>query len=796
MKIKKYTVKNIKLNKTGKILLPCFSVILFLYFFLIPTDLFNDPFCTVITDETGELLGAHIAKDGQYRFPPAKNLPQKYKICVTNFEDKRFYYHLGFDFISFFRAVKQNLTSGKIVSGASTITMQVVRLSRKGKKRTIFEKIIELVIATRIEFSYSKQEILLLYASNAPFGGNIVGIEAASWRYFGKKIQNLTWAENATLAVLPNAPSLIHIGKNRKKLTKKRNRLLKKLYDKNYFDKNTYELAVDEPIPEKLKAFPNLAKHLLFRVQKKKKNNGIIRTSIIPEIQKRLLDIIEKHHNKLSENGIENLACIVAEVKTGKIIGYIGNTSGKGNNGYDVDIITSERSTGSVLKPMLYAAMLTEGEILPNSLVYDIPTRFGGYTPKNYSRSYSGAVPANMALARSLNIPAVRMLRKYGIEKMHRKFQQIGLTTLNKPASHYGLSLILGGCEGSLQDICGIYASMARTLNNYSVYGNSYSKKDFFPLKIYPDNNKKEKRDYDKNSYFDASAIYLTFKAMLEVERPGAENFWRNFSGSEKIAWKTGTSFGFRDAWAIGITPDYVVGVWAGNADGEGRPGLVGVRAAAPVLFDIFSILPNGKTWFKKPITDMKEVIICNKSGYIASDICPETDKVFVPKNGSRLGICPYHKIIHLDKTEKYRVSSDCESVENIKNIAWFTLPPSVEFYYKNKHSAYKYLPPFRPSCKEFSQEKTGNMELIYPYQNSKIYIPIEIDGKSGKTVFELAHRKKNITVFWYIDSKLTATTKDIHQVEIRPEKGEHLLTVLDETGEKIELKFSIISKK
>jgi len=789
-----------RLSRKKGISLGIVIILIIIYWLILPSELFNDPYCTVIKDYNGELLGAHIAGDEQYRFPETDNVPEKFKEAIITFEDKRFRYHWGVDVFSLGRAIKQNITSGKIVSGASTIPMQVIRLSRKGKKRTVLEKIVEIILATRLEFSYSKTEILQLYASHAPFGGNVVGIDAASWRYFGTGADKLSWAQAATLAVLPNSPALIHPGRNRKELLNKRNRLLKKLNEKEIIDDETYELSIEEDVPIITKAFPDLAHHLLMRVKNEKSN--IINTTLHSDIQFHVNKISKKHHQRLSGNHINNLAILVLEVETGNVISYVGNINDLSDkaNSNSVDLILSERSTGSILKPFLYAAMLTDGEILQNTLVYDIPTRIGGYTPKNYSRGYSGAVPAHEALERSLNIPAVRMLRSYGLEKFYHKLENIGMTTLHNHPDHYGLSLILGGCEGTLWEICGIYASMAKTLNNYENYGYQYDKGDFHPpVFCNIDQSKKNKLSdwlhFENSSYFSASAIYLTFDAMLDVERPNDLSNWEMFQSSERIAWKTGTSFGFRDAWAIGVTPKFVVGVWAGNADGEGRPGLVGIKAAAPILFDVFDILPDALSWFKFPENDMIKAEICIKSGYLASLSCDETEEIYIPSSGIRTSPCPYHKIIHLDSKEKFQVDASCEDLENIVTKSWFVLPPAVENYYKSYNASYQFLPSFRNDCSGSIDISEKNMELIYPFRNTRIFVPIELSGKLGKTVFEAAHRNKNAIVYWYVDNNLIGQTKGVHQIELSPSEGEHILTLIDERGEKLIKKFEILGR-
>lgn len=757
-----------------------------------PSPLFKNQTSTVLEDRDGELLAAKIAADGQWRFPLTEQLPQKFIDCIIQFEDRGYYSHWGVSPTAIIRATKQNLESKKTISGGSTITMQVIRMSRKGQQRTFFEKFIEIILATRLEFSYSKKEILTLYASNAPFGSNVVGIDAASWRYFGREPSKLSWAEAATLAVLPNAPSLIYPGKNQERLLKKRNRLLDRLYVAKKIDKETCELSKKEPLPGKPHAIPQIAPHLLQRAVKEDFSGKRIRSTIDGHLQERVNTIIENHHKILKGNEIHNACAIVLDVQTGNVIAYVGNTSNTGKPEYegDVDVISAPRSTGSILKPFLFASMLNDGELLSTTLVPDIPTQIAGYAPQNYNQTFDGAVPAKRALARSLNIPAVRMLQNYGIEKFNYNLKRLGMTTLTKSPDHYGLSVILGGAEGKLWDIVGMYASMARTLNHYTKHNGKYDKNDFHaPYYI----SQEEKNPILENtSILDAASIYLTFEAMVEVSRPDEEAGWKQYTSSSKVAWKTGTSFGYRDGWAIGITPKYVVGVWVGNADGEGRPGLVGLQTAAPIMFDIFSVLKTSK-WFSPPFDEMEKIKLCKQSGSRATEICTPTEVVWIQKNGLRTEPCKYHRLIHLDASESYRVNSNCEDVNKMKHVSWFVLPPAMEWYYKSKNATYKELPPLRADC-----ETTGlnGMEIIYPKQFSKIYVPVEIDGTLGKTIFQVAHRKGNTLIYWHLDGVFLGTTQSNHQMGLAPEEGIHTLTLVDEEGESIIQQFEIVSKK
>lgn len=790
------------LRKTG-VVIALASALFFCYWFCLPSPLFSDPTCMVLEDKDGNLMGARIAADGQWRFPQIDSVPDKFAQAIITFEDKRFYSHFGFDVRAFFRALQQNISNQKIVSGGSTLSMQTIRMSRKGKPRSIFQKIIEAILATRMEISYSKDEILEMYTSHAPFGGNVVGLDAAAWRYYSKPPEKLSWSEAATLAVLPNSPALIHPGRNRKQLEAKRNRLIDRLLKQNIIDQLTADLAKEEPLPDKPHTLPRLAPHLLDRAYKeyfygKRNQHTLVKTTIDQNLQKQVNDVLKNHQQTLQGNGIFNATAFIIEVETNNVLAYAGNIPGAGNShGEQVDIIQAPRSTGSILKPFLYSFMLQEGEILPEMLIEDIPTTIGGYRPENFHQNYDGRVPARRAIIRSLNVPLVKMLQEYTYEKFHFGLKNIGLTTLNKPADHYGLTLILGGAEANLWDVTSTYASMSRTVNHFYDNDGRYDPKDFNkPNYVFRKNHTPTaKKQLEREAPFiNASAAWLAFDAMRNLERPDSEGNWESFSSSNSIAWKTGTSFGFRDAWAVGVTPKYAVGVWAGNADGEGRPGLIGVRAAAPILFDIFGLLPSGN-WFEQPVDEMVKIPVCSESGFRATSIC-EVDSMWVPEAGVKAASCPFHQMIHLDKNNGLQVTSDCESPSNMDHVPWFVLPPVEEYYYKPHHAYYKTLPPYRSDCQDASSAATNNpMQLIYPKELTKIFVPIDLDGKLSRTIFKVAHRTPTETIHWHLDESYLGSTIDFHEMELNPVQGYHLLTLVDEKGNRLERKFRIIGK-
>ncbi len=803
----KNILQKIKLLRTStKIKLLILIGLLFWFYLSLPNKIFDAPTSYVLEDKDGNLLNATIAMDGQWRFPYNKNVPQKFIDCIITFEDKRFFKHPGIDPISIARALVKNLKNKEVVQGGSTLTMQVIRLIKKDNKRSIWNKLKESMLALRLELAYSKKEILALYASNAPFGSNVVGLDAASWRYFGRSPEKLSWGEMATLAVLPNAPSLVHPGKNRNILLKKRNALLDKLLATGKIDNSSCELAKLESLPSNPLALPQFSPHLLQRFIKYNKilkGTTKIKTTIDGALQKNVAAIVQQHHAILKGNNINNACALVLDVETGNTLAYVGNIDDAENKTMqsDVDVIASPRSPGSALKPILYASMLSDGLILPNSIIPDIPTQIGSYTPQNFDLGFDGAVPANRALARSLNIPAVKLLQQYKYQRFYETLKQCGISTLNRSADTYGLSLILGGCEVTMWDLAGVYASLSRSLNHQSKNYGKFDVNDFHPpdyiSKQLEIGNRASGLNQISNSQsqipLDATSIYFTFQAMQEVMRPGEEGLWQQFNSSQKIAWKTGTSFGFRDGWAIGVTPKYVVAVWVGNADGEGRPGLIGVQTAAPILFDIFRLLPN-VSWFQKPKYNYAYVPVCRQSGYRANTDCPDVDTLFMPPNANKVPLCMYHKIIHVDATGNYRVTEQCESPSNMQHKSWFILSPAMEYYYKQKNADYKVVPPFKPSC-QFAE--TGKvMEIIYPQQDAKIYVPLEVTGQKGNTIFTAAHRNNNAKIFWSLDDNFIGTTQHFHQIALNPMPGKHIITLVDENGISLSRPFEILEKQ
>ena len=704
------------------------ALLLLIYLFCLPRNLFkNVSYSTVVESVEGDLLGARIAADGQWRFPPCDTVPERFATALIQFEDRHFRYHPGVNPVSLLRAARDNFRSGHIVSGGSTITMQVIRLSRQ-RDRTLWQKMVEAVLATRLELRCSKRRILALYASHAPFGGNVVGLEAASWRYFGRPASELSWGESATLAVLPNSPSTLHLGRGREELLQKRNRLLHRLMEHGDISPETYEAALDEPLPDAPLPLPSLASHYVERCPK-----GVrTRTGISLHLQRAVEAAVNRRSDELAKEGIADMAAVVIDNVSGAVVAYVGNSSPERERpGRQVDIAASPRSTGSILKPFLYEAALQDGVILPRTLLPDIPVNLGGFAPQNFDHQYYGAVPADEALARSLNVPSVFLLRQYGIPKFHSVLREAGLSTICEAPEHYGLSLILGGAEARLDEITAAYSAFVRGEVPFS----------------------------------DAVARWYTFEALKEVNRPDQLD-WRLIRSVRKAAWKTGTSYGFRDAWAVGMTPAYTIGVWAGNAQGQGVPGLVGARAAGPVMFDILNLLPPSDDWFtchseRSEGTQRSEgtyADVCTASGHLAGPDCPR-ELMLLSEAGLDSEPCRYH------------ASGE------------FVLPPAMEWYYKPNHPEYT-----------GSRKASGDaaVQFIYPQNGAVLTLPRQLSGKVEGVVFRVAHHKADATLWWHLDNTYVGETDFLHEMLLAPDPGRHTLTVVDQDGCSAFVNFSV----
>ena len=568
-------------------------------------------------------------------------------------------------------------------------------------------------------------------------------------------------------------PGLIHPGRSRERLLQKRNALLDRLEQRGIIDATECMLAKDEPLPGKPLPMPDEAYHLLERCRREQ-GDGPYATTLDAVLQQRVAAIAQRHFAAYHTNLVDNMGVLVVDVHSGEVRAYYGNTRGCAPRlrGVDVDMVPAARSSGSTLKPLLYAAMLQAGELLPTQLVKDTPYNYNNFSPHNYGRSFDGAVPAHEVIERSLNVPSVRMLEEYGVERFLEDLQALGFTTVDKDADHYGLSLILGGAEISLETLARAYYYLAAKLAGDTVYESlgylSGERRERLPARKVP---------------VSRAAAYLTFEALSNANRPEEEASWMDFATGRRIAWKTGTSWGNRDAWSVGVTRDWIVAVWVGNSDGEGRAGMTGVAYASPVMFDVFSAL-QGSGWFSRPTDEMTRLEVCHESGLQAGDLCPHRDTLWVPDVAEQPDMCRYHRLVHLDAEGRYQVNSSVCPPEQMRTEVRFVLPPAQEWYYMQKHLDYRPLPPKHPLY-DAASSAANPIEIIYPQPGLTLVLTRGLSGTQNGVVFSAAHADPGATLYWHIDDEFVGETRGEHTLRVDPAPGRHRLTLIDGQGER-----------
>ncbi|MDO6564242.1 penicillin-binding protein 1C [Amphritea sp. 1_MG-2023] len=750
----------------------------------LPQPLFQQPLSRQLLDENQQLLSARIAADQQWRFALISPLSDAYKTALITYEDKRFRQHLGVDPLAIMRALYLNLKWGRVVSGGSTLTMQLARMIDGNQPRTWWQKLQELHLALRLEAQLSKAEILKYYAANAPMGGNTVGIEAAAWRYFGRRLAELSWAESALLAVLPNNPAAMHLSRGRDKLQAKRDFLLQKLWHNGVLTEQDYRLSVLEKIPQKPRAWPTYGQHLLDRLTQQSPNQAVFHTQIDRRLTQKIEFITRQHSQRLGAIGIHNLALLVVDNETLQTKAYFGNVAyrQRAEDAFHVDIASRPRSSGSTLKPFLYAAMLDNGDMTPKTLIADVPTAYGSYQPSNYDQRFRGAVSARSALIASLNIPAVRMLHSYSYQAFYRRLQTLGFNHLFRQADGYGLSLILGGAEVSLTDLTAAYANLSRRAQTAAAlrvtplrYGMA-SPEQVTSTPPYP---------------FSQGAAWLTLNTLSDVTRPGLHKMHRLFSGSARVAWKTGTSYGLRDGWAVGTTANVTVGVWVGNANGEGRQLLTGTHAAAPILFDTLNIIDK-LDWPEPPSGALKSIQVCRENGFLPKYGCPRTS-VLIPQGAQFEKVSPHHFQVAVDQDSGLRSSIGCHPHGRIISQTFFQLPPSQAAYYRLAHADYRPVPDFDPRCTPDRRALRGNFEITYPRSGQVISVPRYLSGERGEVIFRATAKQASAPLFWHLDKRYLGTTRTFHEWSEVLAPGEHWLRVVDQQGVWQQIRFTVV---
>ncbi len=726
-------------------------------------------FSKEIHAKDGSLLTAYLTSDDKWRLRTELEevSPELIKAIIEK-EDSWFYWHFGINPVALIRAAYKNITVGETQLGASTITMQVARMLEP-KKRTYFNKLGEMFRALQLEIRYSKQEILELYLSLLPFGGNIEGVKSASYIYFNRPPKKLSLAQSIMLAVIPNDPNSLRLDRLNTDIIKKRNYWINKFKQEKIFLSSDLKDALDEPVEKNRYAMPVIAPHFSNYI-KNNINGDILNTTFDLSIQQTAENILLRHVRKVFYKGITNGAILIIDNRNSSVVAYCGSADfyDEGSFG-QVNGITAIRSPGSTLKAALYAYAFDDGNLTPKMKFADIPTDFHGYQPENYDLKFNGNVSTEFALLNSLNIPAVKLLEQVGLNNFINFLEGCGFNQIQKQKSKLGLSLILGGCGTNLQELTRLFSAFAREGKLYRLQ---------FTL------NEDEQKG---EQVFSEASSYLVANILSGTSRSDIADL-SNYSKLPKFAWKTGTSYGKRDAWAIGFNPNYTVGVWMGNFNGAGSPNLSGAEAAVPLLFDLFNAIDYNSDvkWFEAP-EELYTREVCSESGLIPTNYCTNTIRDFAIKDQSHNEVCNIHKPVYVNLDESIQYCTGCLPSSDYKKAVYAVYQPELTFWLsKNKYDYHK-PPPHNPNCTAKFAE--GGPKILSPSEDYEYFL----EKNSGQEILLLAASDSRVkTHYWYVNEKFLRKCKPGERVFFIPDEKELKITCLDDKGRDGSVKVNI----
>jgi penicillin-binding protein 1C len=761
-----YFLKKFSLKKFFKRFLIAFCA-LFVLFLLLD---FIFPFKPVISysqlvlDKNGKVLGAFLSKDDKWRMKlELSEMSPNLQKAFLEKEDKYFFYHLGVNPVSMFRAVFNNLWQQKRTSGASTITMQVARLLEP-KKRTYSNKILEIFRAFQLELHYSKKEILQMYINLVPYGGNIEGVKSASVIYFGMLPEQLSIAQIATLVLIPNRSTSLAFGKDNSLIVQERNKWLKKFRSSGLINQNDFEDALREPLNAKRHEIPKVAPHLSQRLIRSYPHKENITTNIQIQTQVKVQQIASNYSKRLQSLQIHNLAVLVIRNETLEVEAYIGSQDfqDKMYSG-QVDGITAVRSPGSTLKPLVYALGMDMGKITPKTTIADIPTNWQGYAPDNFDKKFRGKISIEEALSQSLNIPAVEILNQIGVNTFSEKLIASGFKNIRKRKNDLGLSMVLGGCGVSLEEIAGLYTVFAK-------------EGKYQPMRFLKDDTVAIPR-----SIISPVTAYSIAQILTLANRPDLPKVYAQSLQKPSIAWKTGTSYGRRDAWSVGFNQTYTVAVWVGNFSGEGVPELTGSEIATPLLFDVFNNLPQSQAPLLVAPKDIQFRLVCAESGLPPNDFCEkQVTDYYIPL------VSPSQKCQHLQEhyvsaDEHYTYLPDCLPATGYKKKFYPNISAALLAYYESEKIPFEKVPPTHPDCSTKIEENISQKpQIISPIEGKQYIVPAQDIPEILLKAYVHNDAKK---IYWYLDDKLYQEAMAQSNVFFRPSLGKTKITCVDDKG-------------
>jgi penicillin-binding protein 1C len=757
----KVTIKKVKAYVKRLLI----SIIVLFLLFLLFNWLFPLPdkieYSTIITDDKGEVVNAFLTRDQQWRMKTELNeISPLLKKTIIEKEDKYFYSHPGVNPFAMARAFTKNIVKGKRTSGASTITMQVAR-ALEPKRRTYFNKLIEMFRAFQLEWKYSKDDILQMYVNLLPYGGNVQGVKSASILYFGKNPDHLSLAEITALSVIPNKPSSLVMGKTNQKIVEERNRWLREFAREHVFSDKEIEDALNEPLVATRGQVPHFIPHLANKLR----NTGeIVRTHVNMTKQSKIEKLVSDYARASSIKNIHNAAVVVIDNTSHQVIAYVGSANFTDTiDGGQVNGAAAIRQPGSTLKPLLYGLCFDQGLLTPKRVMTDAPINYAGYAPENYDRKFNGYVTTEYALEHSLNIPAVKALRMLGKDRFVNELVYCQFKQVAKDRQKLGLSVILGGCGTTLEEMTALYSTFA---NDGEFYRPSFTQADTFASK------------HGKKVLTPAAAFMIN-DILSKINRPDFPVSWQSTEHLPKIAWKTGTSYGRRDAWSIGYNKHYTVGIWVGNFSGVGVADLSGANIATPLLFKIFNTIDydSDEEWFTQP-KDCELRMVCSETGMVPGDHCQDLVSDYSIPLISSTEVCNNMQEVMISPDEKISYCRNCAPATGYKKKIFKVIAPEMQAYFEQNNIAYQKIPPHNPDCEKLFKE--NGPAITFPVNGTEYLIsksspePLQLMCNTGNDVQQ---------VYWYINNKFYKSTPVKTKQFFIPEAGPVKVSCTDDKG-------------
>jgi penicillin-binding protein 1C len=736
-------------------------------------------YSTVVTDDKGEVIHAFLTRDQQWRMKTdLTEISPLLRKTIVEKEDKYFYYHPGVNPVAMLRAFGRNLFNRRRTSGASTITMQLAR-ALEPKRRTYWGKLVEVFRAFQLELKYSKDQILQLYLNKVPYGGNIQGVKSASILYFKKNPDHLSLAEITALSVIPNRPSTLVMGKHNDLIVAERNKWLHRWAREKVFVPKEIEDALAEPLTATRGVVPGYVPQLALKL--KKSGRAIIHTAINLNEQLKIEKLVKDYSRTLTLKNMRNAAVVVIDNRTHAVVTYVGSADFHDSaDGGQVNGAAAIRQPGSTLKPLLYGLCIDAGLLTPKMTIMDVPVNFDGYTPENYDRKFNGYVTMEYALGHSLNIPAVKSLKALGVGVLVHKLSQCDFRQVDKDRNKLGLSMILGGCGATLEELTGLYSVFANDGRFVKpVYATDDTVASAAAGSGAPLRNGWRPDSAGRERILSPGATYIINEMLSRVNRPDFPVNWESTVHLPKIAWKTGTSYGRRDAWSIGYNRKYTIGVWVGNFSGVGVPELSGANVATPLLFTVFNTIDydDDDQWFKQP-ADCDIRMVCTETGLPAAEFCDHSVTDYFIPLVSPAKQCNNMEEVFVSADEKLSYCRVCLPEGGYKKKLYKVVPPEMRDYYETNKIAYVPIPPHNPACEKLFHE--GGPVVVSPANGSEYLInkkdpePVQLRCRVGNDVGR---------VYWYINDKFYKAGDAGQKEFFVPAEGPVKISCTDDKG-------------